>query len=60
MRKRLIALHLHTPSFETKEANAAGLSVQEGISLLVDHLDTVYNDTEGWSELVSAYEKLGL
>lgn len=60
VRKRLIALHLHTASFPSSEANEAGLSVQKGIAMLVEHLDTVYNDTEGWSELTSAYEKLGL
>ncbi|KAK9898705.1 hypothetical protein P389DRAFT_167255, partial [Cystobasidium minutum MCA 4210] len=60
VRKRLIALHLHSPSFPTSEANAAGLSLQKGIALLVDHLDTVYNDAEGWSELASVYEKLGM
>lgn len=60
VRKRLIALHLHTSSFPASEANAAGLSLQKGIALLVDHLDTVYNDAEGWSELANVYEKLGM
>ena len=58
VRKRLIALHLHSPIGGSKEDPK--LSIQEGIVLLVDHLEVVYNDAEAWSELASAYEKLGL
>lgn len=67
VRKRLIALHLHSGSLTVEDSksgsarqDSANLSVQKGIALLVDHLDTVYNDPEGWSELADAYEKLGM
>jgi hypothetical protein len=58
VRKRLIALHLHSAASGSK--GDKHLNVQEGINLLVDHLEVVYNDAEAWSELASAYEKLGL
>jgi hypothetical protein len=58
VRKRLIALHLHSSASGSK--GDKHLNVQEGINLLVDHLEVVYNDAEAWSELACAYEKLGL
>lgn len=57
MRKRLIALHL---SLGDEENGDASLSIRKGVELLVEHLDTVYNDPEGWSMLVDVYEKLGM
>lgn len=43
-----------TPSGESP------LSKEKGIELLVEYLDTVYNDAEGWAELASVYASLRL
>ncbi|KAL8292808.1 hypothetical protein RQP46_000502 [Phenoliferia psychrophenolica] len=51
IRKRLIALHLHAPLLASKE---------KGIELLVEYLDAVYNDPEGWAELATVYASLHL
>ncbi|GAA99348.1 uncharacterized protein L969DRAFT_93809 [Mixia osmundae IAM 14324] len=48
VRKRLIALHL-------SQARPPRLSEQRGVELLIEHLDTVYNDIEGWSQLAEIY-----
>jgi len=68
VRKRLIALHLHhspppysqgsQPSSSSSSSNP--FSLHTGIQLLVDHLDTVYSDPEGWLQLADAYASLGL
>lgn len=73
IRKRLITLHLTSPSTSTalvkgkssastptSAAGAAGLSKEKGVELLVEYLDTVYNDAEGWSQLASVYAGMGL
>ncbi|KAG0142429.1 hypothetical protein CROQUDRAFT_662506 [Cronartium quercuum f. sp. fusiforme G11] len=70
MRKRLIALHLHHYPLPTDSCTQSGKSVvldsdtaqfslQEAVSLLVDYLDTVYSDPEGWIQLAEIYCKLG-
>ncbi|PLW27167.1 hypothetical protein PCASD_22136 [Puccinia coronata f. sp. avenae] len=65
VRKRLIALHLHhSPppySQDSKSSSSTNpFSLHTGIQLLVDHLDTVYSDPEGWLQLADAYASLGL
>ena len=69
MRKRLISLHLHhSPLASTSTAIAKGgasvssgaLSLQRGVELLVEYLDTVYNDVEAWQELADVYASQGL
>lgn len=75
IRKRLISLHLQHPSSDMwvehpphsapvcltwRGLAHSGLSVPKGIELLVQHLDTVYSDPEGWLELAEAYSQLGL
>ena len=69
MRKRLISLHLHhSPLPSTSTAVAKGgastssgsLSLQRGVELLVEYLDTVYNDVEAWQELADVYASQGL
>ncbi|KNZ44004.1 uncharacterized protein VP01_960g1 [Puccinia sorghi] len=70
VRKRLIALHLHhsppaysqgsQPSSSSSSSSSNPFSLHTGIQLLVDHLDTVYSDPEGWLQLADAYASLGL
>ncbi|ORY89170.1 hypothetical protein BCR35DRAFT_276278, partial [Leucosporidium creatinivorum] len=70
IRKRLITLHLTSPSSSsttltkgkssTSTSAAGGLSREKGLEMLVEHLDTVYNDIEGWSQLASVYAGMGL
>ncbi|KAK4056156.1 Inositol phosphatase SIW14 [Microbotryomycetes sp. JL221] len=59
VRKRLIALHLYSPTGDTKgKGSATGLSKNKGIDMLVQFLDTFYNDTDGWIQLAEAYQSL--
>ncbi|KNF02995.1 hypothetical protein PSTG_03944 [Puccinia striiformis f. sp. tritici PST-78] len=65
VRKQLITLHLHNspPSHSSSAQSGSTLapfSLQTGIELLVDHLDTVYSDPEGWLQLAETYASLGL
>lgn len=69
MRKRLISLHLHhssPPSSSTAVAKGSAststgaLSLQRGVELLVEYLDTVYNDVEAWQQLADVYASQGL
>ncbi|KAM0746325.1 hypothetical protein T439DRAFT_384076 [Meredithblackwellia eburnea MCA 4105] len=72
IRKRLIALHLSAPTSSlpttvskskgssTPTPSSSSLNKARGIELLVDYLDAVYNDAEGWAELASAYASLKL
>lgn len=57
-RKRLISLHLHR--YPLASTSKATLSLQKGIDLLVEYLDTVYNDAEAWQELADVYAQHGL
>lgn len=36
------------------------LSREQGLKMLVAHLDSVYNDEQGWAELASVYAEMGL
>ena len=36
------------------------LSREQGLKMLVEHLDSVYNDEQGWAELASVYAEMGL
>ncbi|EFP92949.1 uncharacterized protein PGTG_18962 [Puccinia graminis f. sp. tritici CRL 75-36-700-3] len=70
VRKRLIALHLHhspptcpqasQPSSSSSSTSSTPFSLHTAIQLLVDHLDTVYSDPEGWLQLADIYASLGL
>jgi hypothetical protein len=76
VRKRLITLHLYHSNSVTPESEAgtpavastskivvqpvAKLSIERGIELLVEHLDTVYTDAEGWQQLADIYASMGL
>ena len=70
VRKRLIALHLHhsPPGYSqgskstssSSSSSSTPFSFHTAIELLVDHLDTVYSDPEGWLQLADAYASLGL
>ncbi|PLW10601.1 hypothetical protein PCANC_06672 [Puccinia coronata f. sp. avenae] len=67
VRKRLIALHLHhspppysQDSKSSSSPSTSPFSLHTGIQLLVDHLDIVYSDPEGWLQLADAYASLGL
>jgi len=69
VRKRLISLHVHRypiPSTSTsviKSSDSSNskddLSLERGIELLVEHLDTVYSDVEGWQQLAEIYASIG-
>ncbi|KAK4049685.1 Inositol phosphatase SIW14 [Microbotryomycetes sp. JL201] len=62
-RKRLIAMHLHAPSSNDKGkgvANTTYLSKTKGIDMLVQFLDTFYNDMDAWVQLAEAYQSLQL
>ena len=68
IRKRLISLHLSVPPSSSSALTAKGKSVnpsnglskQVGVDHLVEYLDSVYNDTEGWSQLARVYAGMGL
>ncbi|KAA1101502.1 hypothetical protein PGT21_022763 [Puccinia graminis f. sp. tritici] len=70
VRKRLIALHLHhspptcpqasQPYSSSSSTSSTPFSLHTAIQLLVDHLDTVYSDPEGWLQLADIYASLGL
>ncbi|EGG00374.1 uncharacterized protein MELLADRAFT_111916 [Melampsora larici-populina 98AG31] len=71
IRKRLIALHLHNSPLpdlvnQTNQKSTIDkteeciFSLGEAISLLVQHLDTVYSDPESWIQLAETYCTLGL
>lgn len=51
LKKRLISLHLSS-------APSAGLSVVQGLQLLVEHCDSIYVDPESWLLLASTYASL--
>ncbi|KAH8914525.1 hypothetical protein BT69DRAFT_1286647 [Atractiella rhizophila] len=61
IRKRLISLHLnHSPIPNTKisKYRDSSLDFKKGVALLIEHLDAVFNDPEGWLELVEVYERI--
>ncbi|MBW0473194.1 hypothetical protein O181_012909 [Austropuccinia psidii MF-1] len=61
IRKRLIALHLHHSHLPSQQSSKSSVfSIRIGIQLLVEHLETVYSDPEGWLQLAESYATLGL
>ncbi|KAI8448840.1 hypothetical protein BY996DRAFT_4590450 [Phakopsora pachyrhizi] len=61
IRKRLIALHLNQPPLKSDlSIGSDQFSLQTGIKLLVELLDSIYSDPEGWLQLAEAYASIGL
>lgn len=49
-----------TSSPSPTNSTSTGLSKEKGIELLVEYLDAVYSDPEGWAELANVYAGLQL
>ena len=63
IRKRLIAINLHAPPLPTTATNSKNqisttilpLNQEAGLRMLIEHLDTVYSDPDGWLQLSQVY-----
>lgn len=75
IRKRLISLHLYATApvasnavavegkgkaAQTSTTEPEGPSPETGLRMLLEYLDTVYNDAEGWAQLAAVYLSMGL
>lgn len=60
-------MHLHAPPLanlkqKSKETTASALPLNQetGIQMLIEYLDTVYSDADGWLQLAQVYTSMKL